>query len=267
MKFNMALCQMTGSFSKEKNIEKAGSFIKKAAEGAQIVALPEMWNCPYGNQFFRKYAEDESGPSVEFLSCAARENDVYLIGGSIPELSDGKVYNTAFCFGRNGELLARHRKAHLFDVDVEGGISFKESDTLTAGDSVTLMDTEYCRIGVAICYDVRFPELFRRMALDGAKLIVLPAAFSKKTGEGHWDVSMRARAIDNQVYMAAVSPARDEKGVYVAYGHSCIIDPWGTPVASTGTEESIVRGEIDMDHLESIRNQLPLLKHRREELY
>lgn len=268
MKFKLGLCQMMGSFDKEQSKAAAKRMVEQAAKnGAQIAALPEMWNCPYSNDYFREYAETADGETVEFLSRLAKENDIYLIGGSIPELDEGKVYNTSFSFDRRGNQIGKHRKVHLFDIDVEGGIRFMESDTLSPGRDVTVIDTEYCKIGVAICYDVRFPELSRKMALEGAKVIVLPAAFNLTTGPAHWDLTMRARALDNQVYFAAVSPARDMEGPYQAYGSSCIATPWGEFLDKADEKETIVYGEIDLDYVESIRNQLPLLKHRREEIY
>ena len=164
-------------------------------------------------------------------------------------------------------MIGKHRKVHLFDIDVKGGIRFMESDTLTAGSEMTILDTEFGKIGVAICYDVRFPEWFRKMALAGARLIVLPAAFNMTTGPAHWDLTMRARALDNQVYFAANSPARDETGPYVAYGNSCIASPWGDFIAHADEKECILYGDIDLDYEDSVREQLPLLKHRRPELY
>ncbi|MDF2657096.1 MAG: Nitrilase/cyanide hydratase and apolipoprotein N-acyltransferase [Bacillota bacterium] len=142
-----------------------------------------------------------------------------------------------------------------------------ESETLSPGNSITVFDTEYCKVGTAICYDVRFPELFRRMTLDGVKLVILPGAFNMTTGPAHWDLTMRARALDNQFYFAAVSPARDTEGPYQAYGHSCVINPWGDFCGKTDSRESIVFAEIDPDYTEDIRSQLPLLKHRRPEIY
>lgn len=266
--FKIGLCQMLGSMDKEECKEKAETMVTEAAGGgAQVVALPEMWNCPYSNDYFRDYAETEDGPSVQFLSDLAKKNGIYLIGGSISELDGDRVYNTSFSFDRKGNIIGKHRKAHLFDIDVKGGIRFMESDTLSPGDKATVIETEYCKIGVAICYDVRFPELSRKMALEGAKLIVLPAAFNLTTGPAHWDLTMRARALDNQVYFAAVSPARDMNGVYQAYGSTCITTPWGEFLAKADEKETIVYGDIDLDYVESIRQQLPLLKHRREELY
>ena len=269
MKFKLGLCQILGSMEKSKSRANADRHVREAAEkGAQVISLPEMWNCPYSNDYFREYAETADGESVEFMSRLAEELGIWLIGGSIPEIDGrGNVYNTSFSFDPKGNVIGRHRKVHLFDIDVEGGIRFMESDTLTAGEELTVFDTEFCRIGVAICYDVRFPEWFRRMVLDGAQLIVLPAAFSKKTGEAHWDLTMRARALDNQVWFAPCSPARDEDGIYVCYGHSCIIDPWGDVTAGADETQQIVLGEIDTDRVEEIRRQLPLLMHRRPELY
>lgn len=266
--FKLALCQLKGSIDKEESRQTVRRFVTEAAaKGAQVIALPEMWDCPYSNDYFRDYAEPADGETVGFMSELAKELGIYLIGGSISELDGDKVYNTAFCFDREGKLIGRHRKTHLFDIDVEGGIRFMESDTLTAGDSATLIDTEFGKIGVAICYDVRFPELFRRMTLEGAKLIVLPAAFNMTTGPAHWDLTMRARALDNQVYFAANAPARDEEGVYVAYGNSCIATPWGEFAAHADEKECILYADIDFDYVDAIRDQLPLLKHRRPELY
>ena len=266
--FKIGLCQMKGSFDKDESLNTAERFIREAAaNGAQVISLPEMWNCPYSNDYFREYAEGADGRTVEFLSQLARSLNIYLIGGSIPELDDGKVYNTSFSFDKEGKIIGKHRKVHLFDIDVKDGIRFMESDTLTAGQDMTILDTEFCKIGVAMCYDVRFPEWFRKMALAGAKLIILPAAFNLTTGPVHWDLSMRARALDNQVYFAANSPARDESGPYQAFGNSCIVDPWGQFIAHTDEKESIVYGDIDLDYVGSIREQLPLLKHRRSELY
>jgi len=263
----LALCQMLVGMSKEDNISKACSMIREAAaNGADIVALPEMFSCPYSNRYFREFSESGDGPTVQRLSALAKELGIYLIGGSIPELDDDKVYNTSFIFGRKGEILGSHRKVHLFDIDVKGGIRFMESDTLTPGDHITVVETEFCKVGVAICYDVRFPEISRLMALEGAKLIVLPAAFNMTTGPLHWDLSMRMRALDNQVYFAAASPARDMDGIYQAYGNSCVADPWGGFAAHTDEKEGILYCDIDLDMVDSVREQLPLLKHRRQDI-
>ena len=167
MKFKLALCQIGGSTDKNELRKIAEAHVREAAEnGAQVITLPEMWDCPYSNDYFREYAEPADGETVEFMSRLAADLGIYLIGGSISELDGDKVYNTSFSFDRKGDLIGRHRKVHLFDIDVEGGIRFMESDTLTAGQDMTVIETEYCPIGVAICYDVRFPEWFRKMALE-----------------------------------------------------------------------------------------------------
>lgn len=268
MMFKLALCQTKGSFDKKKSMKTVSEYVSEAAaKGAQVISLPEMWNCPYANEYFRDYAEPEDGETVEFLSELAAKNEIYLVGGSIPEISENRVYNTSYSFNRRGELIGKHRKVHLFDIDVKDGIRFMESETLTAGEHMTVLETEFCKIGVAICYDVRFPDWFKNMALAGAELVILPAAFNMTTGPAHWDLTMRARALDNQVYFAANSPARDEGSPYTAYGGSCIVNPWGEFIAHGDEKPSIIYGDIDLDYVDSVREQLPLLKHRREELY
>ena len=167
MEFKLGLCQMAGTEDKNETRRIADTYVREAAEnGAQVISLPEMWDCPYSNDYFREYAEPADGETVEFMSRLAADLGVYLIGGSISELDGDKVYNTSFSFDRKGNLIGRHRKVHLFDIDVEGGIRFMESDTLTAGQDMTVIDTEYCKIGVAICYDIRFPEWFRIQSAD-----------------------------------------------------------------------------------------------------
>jgi len=266
--FKIALIQMKGSFDKKESSEKAEKMIREAAfNGAELVVLPEMWNCPYASQYFREYAETCHGHTVSFMSGLAEELGINLVGGSIPELDDDLVYNTSFIFNREGKVVAKHRKTHLFDIDVPGRIRFMESETLTPGNGATLADLDLCRIGVGICYDVRFPEFFRKMALEGALLIVLPAAFSVPTGEAHWDITIRTRALDNQVYFAACSPARDLNGPYQAYGGSCVANPWGEFDAHAGLDEEIIYSDIDLDRVMAVREQLPLLKHRKPQFY
>lgn len=242
--------------------------IKESAKnGAEIIILPEMFNCPYDNKYFPMFAEYYPGESTQLLSNLARELSVYIVGGSIPEKENGNIYNTSFTFNRDGNLIARHRKIHLFDVNIENGINFKESNTFTPGKDATIFDTEFGKIGVAICYDMRFPELIRKMTLKGAKIIIIPAAFNMTTGPAHWHLTSRSRALDNQIYFIGASPARNRKAKYIAYGHSLVVDPWGTIIVEAGSSEQILYGNIDLDLINKVRNQLPLLKHRREEIY
>ena len=270
MKFKIALCQINVGFDKEKNMEKAEEFVREAAKsGAEIIALPEMFICPYSNKYFREYSEIEGGNIYNKLSELASELGIYLIAGSIPEkeLSSDIIFNTCFAFGPKGELLGKHRKIHLFDIDIKGAISFKESDSLGRGEKSTVIDTKFGKIGIAICYDMRFPELIRKMTLEGAKLIVVPGAFNMVTGPAHWELTMRARALDNQIYFAAVSPARDMDASYHAFGNSGVVNPWGVFSGKLDEKEGIAYSDIDFDYVDEIRDQLPLLKHRREEIY
>lgn len=269
MKFKLGLCQNpTISQERADNLKEAAAMVRSAAEqGAQIVALPEMFTTPYTHTCIRKNKEEADGETVQTLSRLAEELGIYLVGGSIPEIEGEKLYNTCFVFGPDGGLIGRHRKAHLFDVDIKGGIRFMESELFAAGEQATVVDTEYGRIGIGICYDVRFPDYFRTLALLGATLMILPAAFNMTTGPAHWDLTMRARALDNQVFFAAVSPARNPEGPYFAYGSSCITSPWGEFLGKLDEKQGILIQEIDFEYMEEIREQLPLLKQRRPELY
>ena len=268
MKVKLGLCQMRVTADKEANLRHAGELLARAAEnGAQIAALPEMFNCPYENACFPAYAESAGGESWQALSRAAKENGLYLVGGSVPELEDGNIYNTSYIFSPEGEELARHRKVHMFDIDVPGGQRFKESDTLTPGDRITVVDTPWGKIGIAICFDIRFAEMFRVMGDMGAGLIVVPAAFNMTTGPAHWDLTFRMRAIDQQCFVAGCSPARDETASYVAYGNSLVADPWGSFPLHLDEKEAVEVVELDLDDLARYRGQIPILSGRRTDLY
>lgn len=268
-KFKIGVCQMPIVKDKELNITRARSMIKEAAAGGcRLVVLPEMFNCPYNSSLFPEYAESyPEGNTLKMLSAAAAEERVYLVGGSIPEREEDVIYNTSFIFGPRGDMLAKHQKIHLFDVDLPDGLSFHESRTLGAGKKITVVKTDLCTIGVAVCYDIRFPELIRLMALMGAEVVVLPAAFNMNTGPAHWELLMRTRAVDNQVFIVGASSARDAGASYVSYGNSVIVDPWGKIMAQAGARETILCGEIDLQLLNETRAALPLLKHRRTDIY
>lgn len=267
-KFKIGLCQIQVEENKDVNIKKAERFIREAAEnGSQLVVLPEMFNCPYENKYFPLFAEEYPGETTTVLAKLAKELGIYIVGGSIPEKDQDVIYNTSYIFDRRGSCIGRHRKMHLFDIDVKGGIRFKESDSLGYGEDVTVIDTEYCKIGVAICYDMRFPELMRLMTLEGAQVILVPAAFNMTTGPAHWELLLRARALDNQVYFVAASPSRNMQASYHAYGHSSIVNPWGEVISEADERECIIYGEVDLQMVEKIRKELPLLKHRRADLY
>lgn len=267
-KCKLAVCQINVTRDKTLNINYAKDIVRQAAsQGAQIVLLPEMFNCPYETNVFPDYAESfPDGQTVQMLSRVAAELGIVLVGGSIPERDGGIVYNTCFIFGQQGNLLGRHRKMHLFDVDLPD-LNVQESSTLGPGRDFTVIDAGICKIGVMICFDVRFPELARLLALAGVDMLLIPAAFNMVTGPAHWDLTMRMRAVDNQVYVAAASPARDEQAEYVTYGHSMVVDPWGTVVVQAGTGEEIIVAEVNLETIREVRERLPLLAQRRTDLY
>ena len=264
----VALIQMAVTADREGNLRTAAQKLRQAAEqGADMAVLPEMFCCPYENRCFRPYGEEAGGRAQEMLSRTAAETGMYVVGGSIPELADGKVYNTSFVYGPDGAQLARHRKVHLFDIDVKGGQRFKESDTLSPGNAITTFETRFGTMGLCICFDLRFEELARCMCLRGAKVIFVPAAFNMTTGPAHWELLFRQRAVDNQCFTVGVSPARDEAGSYVAYGNSLAVDPWGTVLCRAGAEETTLYADLELERLEAVRAQLPILSARRTDLY
>lgn len=267
--FKIGVCQMLVVEQKNQNLSKARSMIREAsANGSEIVILPEMFNCPYNSSCFPGYAESyPKGETLKMLSEAAMEEEVYLVGGSLPEREESSIYNTCFVFGPRGEFLAKHQKIHLFDVDLPDGLSFRESKTLGYGKKITVVKTEICTLGVAICFDIRFPELSRLMVLMGADLIVIPAAFNMNTGPAHWELLLKARAVDNQVFVVGAAPARDINASYVSYGHSAIADPWGNIIAQADEKETILYGDIDLSRIDKTREALPLLRHRRTDIY
>lgn len=267
--FKIALCQSRVYEDKKKNLDNAYDMILEAASnGADMISLCEMFNCPYSGKYFSSYGEREaSSETIDMLKSAAREKGIYIIGGSIPEIAGDKIFNTSYVIGPEGEVIARHRKTHLFDVNIENGIRFMESDYLSPGKDITVFDTSFARVGLCICYDIRFPEMIRSLALKGAQLIFVPAAFNTITGPAHWETLFKARALDNQVYMAGISPARDVNGVYAAYGHSIITSPWGQVIGEANEGQEIIYCDIDLGYENKVRQELPLLKHRKPEIY
>jgi len=268
-KIKIAAIQMPTVADKMENVRTVKAYLEKIKdENPDFVILPEMFCCPYQTENFPIYAEKEGGPVWQQLSGYAKQYGIYLIGGSMPEKdAEGNVYNTSYIFDREGKQIGKHRKVHLFDIDIKGGQTFKESDTLTAGDSDTVFDTEFGKIGVMLCFDIRFPELSRMMVNDGAKVIFVPAAFNMTTGPAHWELSFRTRALDNQIYMVGCAPARDVSAGYISWGHSIVTDPWGRVIDMLDEKKGILLAELDMDYEEQVREELPLLKSRRKDMY
>lgn len=254
---------------KKENVAQMRQCMEKAAaEKADLAAFGEMFCCPYESANFPKYAEEKGGYLWTSFSRMAAEYGIWISAGSIPERGeDGSVYNTAFVFDRKGEQAAAHRKMHLFDIDVTGGQFFRESDTLSAGRQVTVFDTEFGKIGLCICFDLRFPELARLMVLQGAGIILVPAAFNRTTGLAHWDILFRCRAVDNQCYMIGTSPAADENASYIAWGHSLVVSPWGNTIHEMDDKPGILLTDINREEIDRVRRELPLLTARRTDLY
>ena len=264
----IALIQMPVLPDKVKNIQTACGKIREAAKnGADFAVLPEMFCCPYENEMFRPNSEEQGGPAQQALSALSRELGIWIVGGTIPEREGKRLYNTCYVYDDQGRQAARHRKIHLFDVNVEGGQYFMESDTFAPGNDITLLDTPWGRLGLCVCFDLRFEELARCMCLRGAKVIFVPAAFNMTTGPAHWELLFRQRAVDNQCFTVGVSPARDEQGSYVAYGNSIAVDPWGAVLCRAGAEETTLYADLDVERLEAVRAQLPILSARRTDLY
>ncbi|XP_021720482.1 omega-amidase, chloroplastic-like isoform X1 [Chenopodium quinoa] len=269
--FKIALCQLLVTTDKDTNLNCARNMLEEAADkGAKLLILPEMWVCPYSHEYYAKCAEEldkeESSQAFSMLSKVASSRKITIVGGSIPVRKNCKIYNTCCVFGPDGKLRAKHSKLHLFDY-YEPGASFKESDSFTAGDTPTIVDTDVGRIGIGICHDIRFPELAMLYRAKGADLIIYPGAFNMSTGKMLWELETKARAIDNQVFVAVCSPCRDSAGSYTIWGHSMIVGPSGETKGRAEHEENIVIAEIDYAENQLQRELFPMLNQHKEDLY
>ncbi|CAH2982291.1 unnamed protein product [Chilo suppressalis] len=265
----IALVQLAVGSDKAKNVAAAVQEIHKAKEkGAQLVALPECFNSPYGTKYFEEYAEEvPSGETSRALSKAAAEAGVCVVGGTVPERCGSRLYNTCAVWDSNGKLLAQHRKIHLFDIDIPNKITFKESEVLSPGDQLTTFQFNGIKIGLGICYDLRFCEMAHIMAKEGCSLLIYPGAFNMTTGPKHWQLLARARAVDNQLWVALVSPARDQTASYVAWGHSLLVDPWGAVTGQLEHVPDALHATIDLNTVEEVRSQIPIRMQRRTDIY
>ena len=269
VKIRLALCQMNVVDDKKANLKKATSMIADSADGnADFIILPEMFNCPYSNDKFIEYAEEEHDSiTLNTISQLAKTHKAYILAGSIPEREGDRLYNASYLFDKTGDVLAKHRKMHLFDIDVKDRITFKESDVLTAGNEFTVVETEFGKIGIGICYDVRFVELARIMAEKGASVLFYPGAFNQTTGPAHWELLFRSRALDNQVFCVGVAPALNLDASYHSYGHSIVANPWGEVMAQADEKEELIICEINLDEIKKVREEIPVLKNKRKDLY
>jgi len=240
--------------------------IKQASDKkAQLVVLPEIFYYPYEIKKLKAVADDNTALLKKF-SETARDLSLFICTGSMAVKENGNIYNRAYLINPEGKIILVHNKCHLFNVDLPH-LSVLESEIFSKGSDVNIAETDLGIIGILICYDIRFPEIARKLTLMGAEIILVPAAFNNITGPAHWHIMFRARAVENQVFIAAASPARNSISGYKAYGHSMIIDPWGKILSEAKTGEKIIYADLDPDILIEKRKILPLLRDRREEIY
>lgn len=252
--FNIGIIQLSATDDKEKNLKAMEKYASSAKnEGADVICLPEMWNCPYQNSYFTKFAEEDFGETYKKMSEVARKNKVYLIGGSIPIKCGEKIYNRAYVFDKSGREIYKYSKINLFDIE-----GYKESDTISGGKTLGVFETEYGIFGLAICFDLRFPELFQSFRDYGAEVIFVPSTFMKKTGEVHFHLLNRARAVDTQCYIISPAIARDAKLSKNAYAHSLCVSPSGEIIADLGEEENLAIVKLENEKVKREREKLPL---------
>jgi predicted amidohydrolase len=264
----VALCQMNSTDDVAANEAVAFALLQEAAEeGADLAALPEVWPCQGSAPQMRAAAEPIPGPRTDRLCELARRLRMWVYGGSVLEIADGnRIFNTSVLIDRDGELVATYRKIHLFDADPPGAVPSRESFLFAAGDEVVTAETEFGRAGLSICYDVRFPELYRRLVVAGAVMLFVPAAFRYETGVDHWDVLLRARAIEDQAFVLAAAqwgtwgpPERERR----TYGNSLAVDQRGRVIARADDGVGVTFDELYLDEVQRVRQMLPALRHRR----
>ncbi|MGA9522464.1 MAG: carbon-nitrogen hydrolase family protein [Myxococcaceae bacterium] len=262
----IAAVQMTSGADKARNVDTAIQWIQRAASmGCTLVGLPENFSWMGPEQERAAAAEAIDGPSLSRLAEVARERRIALLAGSIPETGapGGRFFNTSVLLGPDGERLAVYRKIHLFDVDVGDGARYRESEAVAPGTEVVSADTPAGRLGLSVCYDLRFPELYRKLVDQGSELLAVPAAFTLMTGKDHWEVLLRARAIENQCYVLAPAQFGQHSEHRRTYGHAMIVDPWGLVIARASEGEGVAVAPVDRALLERVRRNLPCLAHRR----
>jgi deaminated glutathione amidase len=264
-----AAIQMSSTLIREENKETAEALIREAVSaGADLVALPELWSCHGLEDVYHENAEPVPGPTTEFLGDLARELGVYVLGGSILEGEPGaqRLSNTSTFFDPSGEMTAVYRKIHLFDVKVSDN-EYLESATIAPGSEIVTAKAGVATLGLSVCYDVRFPELYRLLALRGAEVLAVPAAFTLQTGKDHWEILLRARAVENQAFVIAPAQWGRKANGRWTYGRSMIVDPWGIVLATCPDRNGYALAPVDLDYLDRFRTEFPALANRRPEAY
>ena len=266
-RLRVGVVQMSSSDDLDGNLERARGLIAHAAGmGAELIALPENFAYLRREGLGFPCAQGIDGEIVGFLRDQAREHGTWILGGSCPEASpdQNRVFKTSVLISSQGECVARYRKIHLFDVELgERGGSFRDSDGIAPGEGIVVADTDFGPLGMSICYDVRFPELYRKLVEKGALIVSVPAAFAPETGKDHWEVLLRARAIENQCFVVAPAQCGQHGPDRASFGRSLIIDPWGLVLARAADRPCVIVADCELDDLERIRNAIPALQHRR----
>jgi predicted amidohydrolase len=264
-----AAVQLNSTDEYDRNLEVAQRLVRAAADdGAELVVLPEKWTVLGSPEAIRSAAEPLDGPALTAVANWARELGIFLVAGSVPEVVPEweKLANTSVMYGPDGEARAIYRKIHLFDVEV-GNVAYRESAVEQAGSEIAIGEAGGAKVGLTICYDLRFPELYRILALRGARVITVPSAFTERTGRDHWEVLIRARAIEDQVFMIAAGQIGFAPPHYRSYGRSMIVDPWGVVLAQAADTECFIAADLDFAIQNEMRDSLPSLRHRRPEAY
>jgi predicted amidohydrolase len=268
-----AAIQLNSTADKGRNLEVAERLVRAAAgDGAELVVLPEKWNVLGDSEVLNDGAEPLDGPTITATRSWARELGIHLVAGSIPERVPDrpKLFNTSALIARDGEILAHYRKIHMFDVDV-GGVAYRESESEEPGEQIVAADMAGSlpgvTVGMTVCYDLRFPELYRILAVRGATVMTIPSAFTFETGKDHWEILLRARAIENQAFVVAPNQVGEAPPHYRSYGRSMLVDPWGVVLAEAPDEECFVAADLDLGVAERVRSTLPSLANRRPAAY
>ncbi len=266
--FLAAAVQLTSTSDEDRNWEEAQALVREAAgRGARFIATPENTNYLGPHQEKVRRAEPLDGKTCTRFAGLAAECEAFLLLGSFNERSDEpeRCYNTSVLFSPEGKRIASYRKIHLFDIDLSEDVSFQESATIKPGEDLAVAETDLGWIGLSICYDLRFPELYRKLTGDGAELLCVPSAFTRTTGEAHWELLLRARAVENQCFVIAAAQCgeHDDQGLRASWGHSAIIDPWGEVLAMAEEEPGVVITELNLERLYEIRRSMPVAQHRK----
>ena len=267
-KYQIGVIQMDTRDNYEENMEAACRFIDEAAaKGAKLVTFPEVFN--YIGTEPREAEEIPNGPTITLMAKKAREHHIWIHCGSISEVNPNgeKKYNTTVLLNPEGEEVARYRKLHAFDITLADGTETRESDRMQIGNDIVMVDTELGKFGLSICYDIRFPELYRYMAQNGCQVLFTPANFQMQTGKEHWEIILRTRAVENTCYVVAAGQIGKKRGTSLSYGSSLVADPWGTVIARAKETAGVTMAEIDLDYLDKVRRDLPCLKNKRNDIY